>query len=755
MNRQNTQLYKELLSIAYRQLKFSSITLFINGVVLALIVAPYAKGVLVWGWLSLVAVICLYRFWTAIKYEKDPEKYSPKRWERMFLEGLIVSTLAWSAAPFLFFIPDNYMVQATFLIIYAGLSAGAIGTLASLNKAFKIFLYPLLVPIVIVLLLQNSYFHYLMALLVSLYIVMMDTIANRFYKNHIKILQTQQMYIEEKEKTNASNEQFRFIFENAPMGIFFYDSDLVLREMNQKLGEIMGVDKETLVGLDLLHLPDQRLTPTLKAPIEGKDGIYKGEYIAKYTKLHLYIHLLTSPLRHSNGEIMGAIGIIQDVTKETLAHKKMEHQAMYDTLTNIPNRLTLIKAIEREWLKYQKQRTECALLFIDLDYFKHINDSLGHSIGDRVLIETAKRLQECVREEGMVARIGGDEFVVLLPDLPPEPKSAATQAEEVAIGINKALKKPIFVDAYQLIISLSVGIALLGKEETSAEDLFKHADLAMYQAKKEGRSNIRFYQEQMDAWIRRRLALENGLRNALNRKELEVYYQPIVSFESDKIIGAEALLRWHSQTFGEVAPSEFIPVAEASGLIVEIGEFVLRTACEQFVTWQKQSNSMRKIAINISVRQFNAHDFVERLPTIIDSSGILADCIELELVESIVIDDVAAAKQKMQQLRALGFGLAIDDFGTGYSSLSYLKKLPFTSLKIDQSFVKDMSMDEDDRELVETIISIAKRFDLDVVAEGVEEQEQYHLLKSKGCDAFQGFLFSSAVDKEAFGRLLD
>ncbi|WP_304543609.1 EAL domain-containing protein [Sulfurimonas microaerophilic] len=750
--------YTQLVDIAYKQLKFSSFASIINAAVLSFILYPYVNGVYLGLWFEFVFAISLYRYFMAKSYQNNPQKHSVQKWKKRFVETLIIATLLWAVPPFLFFMEDNYMVQAAIIIVYAGLSAGAISSLSSLTKTLHIFLVLFLLPLIIVLFLQQTQLHTAMAFLVSLYLGLLIVIGNKFHQNYKEIFKISMMYEHEKEKFSVSKERFEIIFQGAPVGFVFYDKNLVIREVNQKLVDFLEAPREFLIGLDLHSIPDQRIIPALKNALANKNGTYDGKYITKYKNKDMFISMQTSPIRDNTGKVIGAIGIVNDITEKMQDQKKIERQAKYDILTDIPNRLTLNEQIEHEIIRYKRHRIIFAVLFLDLDHFKNINDSLGHAIGDKLLIEIAHRLREIIRDEDIVARLGGDEFVILLPDLSLEQKSAANKAEHVSKKIYESLAKPIILDGHTLNISTSIGITLVNSENNNADDILKHADIAMYQAKKDGRGVSRFYQQQMDIWIKRRLELENGLRDSLFNGELQVYFQPIVEFKSGKIIGAEALLRWNSNEFGPVSPEEFIPVAEESGLIVQIGDFVMTKAFEQFVKWKKESKgaeSLQKIAINISVRQFNRIDFIANIKRSIEATTIAPENVEIEIVESIIIDDVKIAKEKMQELRSLGIKLSIDDFGTGYSSLSYLKQLPFTTLKIDKSFVKDINIDVEDNELIETILNIAKRFKLEVVAEGVETYEQSLFLSEKECDFFQGYYCSKAVNGEEFTKLLN
>ena len=498
--------------------------------------------------------------------------------------------------------------------------------------------------------------------------------------------------------------------------------------------------------------------PTFKAALDGISGFYEGPYTTLYKQKDLWVSMSTSPLRNSDNEIIGAVGIIADITERMLIQLQIEHQANHDTLTDIPNRANLKQEIAKNIIRFQRHGVIFAIIFLDLDHFKNINDSLGHDVGDKLLVQTATRLKNTIRDEDMVARIGGDEFVILLPDLSADEFEAAKSAEIVSQKIHETFRTPFEIDGYKLNISSSLGITLINAQSQSEDALLKHADIAMYESKKDGRNTTRFYQKSMDQWIKRRLEVENELKNAIKNNELRLVYQPVVEFATSKVIGMEALIRWKSQKLGDMYPDEFITIAEESGMILSIGEWVLQEAVSQFMIWQKQfahTINLKKIAVNVSVHQFNAPNFLMQVENIIAQSGIVKEHLELELTESIIVKDISGVRAKMQQLRDLGVNLSIDDFGTGYSSLSYLKKLPFTTLKIDKSFTQDIGNDVDDKELISTIITIAENFNLEVVIEGVETYEQYAFVNERKATFMQGYFCSKPMEKESFEAMLE
>ncbi len=461
-------------------------------------------------------------------------------------------------------------------------------------------------------------------------------------------------------------------------------------------------------------------------------------------KLH-WISISGMPVYDADGGFRGYRGVGREVTEQKQREDESLRLAFYDTLTGLPNRRLLLDRLAQAMVTSGRSQRQCALLFIDLDNFKDLNDTLGHDVGDQLLEKVANRLVTCIRQGDTVARFGGDEFVVMLEDLHTEVNTAIDQVKTVAEKILATLNLPFDLQGKAHYSTPSIGITLFSGLNQGVEELLKRADLAMYKSKSAGRNTLRFFDPEMQAAVAQRAALEVDLRHGLERGELVLHYQTVVSHQG-RVTGVEALVRWHHPERGLVPPNDFIPVAEQTGLILLIGQWVLRTACEQLVQWSEDPlTQYLTIAVNISAREFHEPDFVPEALRVIKQSGANANLLKLELTESLLLGDIKDAIRKMGELRQSGMRFALDDFGTGYSSLSYLRQLPLDELKIDQSFVRDVLTDPNDAAIAKTIIALAHSLGLSVVAEGVETVGQREFLARHGCELFQGYLFGQPL----------
>ena len=478
----------------------------------------------------------------------------------------------------------------------------------------------------------------------------------------------------------------------------------------------------------------------------AREGLWRGELWQRRKDGEEFLSWLqSSEVRDAHGQRTHFIGVLTDITERKRNEQELRYLANYDTLTGLPNRTLLSERLGHAVIRARRGGRKVAVLFLDLDRFKHVNDSMGHAAGDRMLKAAGGRLRDNIRDGDTVARIGGDEFTVILEEL-----ADASEAERVAQNLISAFEKPLELnDGQDVVISPSIGISLYPDHAQTPTDLLKFADTAMYQAKDRGRKTYMVYTESMDAAARMRATLVGALRKAMERNEFSLVYQPKQSLLDEQITGVEALLRWHSEELGDIPPSTFIPVAEESGLIIEIGDWVLQRACEQLASWHRDGLRDISMSVNLSVLQLQRSDLIQRLCDILAINDIAPNQLELELTETVVMANAEQSINTLRQLKAVGVVLSIDDFGTGYSSLSYLRRLPIDTLKIDKEFVGDITTDPDDEAITATVINMAHSLGLNVIAEGVETAEQAEYLREQGCDEIQGHWLSKPLPPDA------
>jgi diguanylate cyclase (GGDEF)-like protein/PAS domain S-box-containing protein len=456
-----------------------------------------------------------------------------------------------------------------------------------------------------------------------------------------------------------------------------------------------------------------------------------------------------APIHDRRGRVTGAVMVFHDVSATRAATVKLAHLAQHDALTDLPNRVLLNDRMSQAIGMAQRHHAALALLYMDLDRFKQINDSLGHLVGDRLLQSVAMRLSECVRATDTVSRLGGDEFVILLPEV-----AHAQDAAVCADKLLQAVRRPYVIDEHEIYVTASVGIGIYPGDGAEVEALLRNSDSAMYEAKGRGRNNYQFYRPEFNSGETEKQSIERALRQAIGRNELELYYQPIMSLSTGAVAGAEALIRWNHPTLGFLLPSQFIPISEESGLIVPIGRWVLREACRQAKVWRDAGLPRFKLGANISPVELRSKDFVAGVDTILRETGFDPQSLELELTETFLMQDSKSTAEVLGTLKELGTRLALDDFGTGYASLSCVRRFPLDTLKIDQSFVRDLTTDAHDASVVSAVINMANGLHMGVVAEGVETLEQQRFLEKHKCSAAQGNRFSRPLSADAFAGFL-
>ncbi|HKR00557.1 MAG TPA: EAL domain-containing protein [Pyrinomonadaceae bacterium] len=572
--------------------------------------------------------------------------------------------------------------------------------------------------------------------------------AKRYYENFLEDIVKRRT-----SELNKANQTLSVLIQASPLAIFVLDTRGRVSLWNAAAEEMFGWSEKEVLNQPFPLVPEKGEEEFRARFQEALQGKLSTDYEVSRSRKDgtlIDVNVWTAALFDQNGETSGIMAIVADITERKQAEARINYLAYHDTLTGLPNRAAFEERLAGAVTQAGRgEASSLAVMFLSLDRFKKFNDTLGHVIGDQLLRNVAERLRKRVREDDTVARFGSDEFAFLLTRIK-EADDAATMARD----LQSILDAPFHVEGHELYVTCSIGIGLYPTDGEDAQGLLKSAGAALYRAKQLGGTNHQFYTADMNERALHRLSLENQMRWAIERSEYRVYYQPQVNLDTGQITGMEALVRWQHPEMGLVSPSEFIPLAEDTGLIAAIGEWVLRSACAQTRRWQNIGFSNLHVAVNLSPRQFQQPDLPQLVERLLEETGLRPGCLELEVTESSVMKNTEAAISTLRELKTMGIKISIDDFGSGYSSLSYLKHLPIDVLKIDQSFVRDMTSDPKDAAIVMAVIQLAHSLQLKVVAEGVETEEQLRFLRMLRCDEMQGYLFCTPQPAEAFEQLL-
>jgi diguanylate cyclase (GGDEF)-like protein/PAS domain S-box-containing protein len=565
---------------------------------------------------------------------------------------------------------------------------------------------------------------------------------------------SEQIDISTRKQAEEQIRLFEKVFANANEAILISDADNNIITVNPAFTEVTGYTPEEVIGknprLFASGLMDEEFYQKMWQALSS-DGKWQGEVVDRRKGGEIYAEWLSiSSLRDDSGNLTNYIALITDISERKAAEERMNYLAQHDVLTGLPNRMLFQDRLQQAINYAERQQTSVALLFMDLDRFKSVNDMLGHHAGDLLLQEVAQRIRLCVRGSDTVSRQGGDEFVIMLPNL-----DDLGDIVQVVDKLIESIANPYHLNSHAMHVTTSVGVSVYPQDGRDSETLIRNADTAMYQAKDAGRNGYRFFTQEMNNAVAKRVGLENKLRAALSRNELLLHYQPKVDLRSGEIVAAEALVRWQHPEDGLISPADFIPIAEETGMIVPLGEWVLNEACRQNQEWRETGLREIVMAVNLSPLQFLERDLMGMVTAALARSGMYASALELEITESAMMRDPEQAVTVLNKISASGIRISIDDFGTGYSSLSHLKKFPIDELKVDQSFVRDLSVNMDDAAIVSAVISMAKSLGLSVTAEGVETIEQLRFLKGLDCDNMQGYYFSKPLPADEFRKLLE
>ncbi|MCW8821473.1 MAG: EAL domain-containing protein [Sulfurovum sp.] len=700
---------------------------------------PILHSSIIFWFLSLV-ILTGYRLYSAYIFKKDPEKYSIGVWYRKFILNAVMTALLFSTIGFIFIYQVDYYYQLYIVAVLLGLSSGSAVSLSPdirLNIGYAIILlFPLMITM---LFLEDTPLHLILAVSLFLYFIAQVTTIYKIYtqKEEFNTLKSEHMLLHS-------------LFKNAPLGIFTYSKDLEILECNTQLGSLFEHEKETIIGMNLNTLPDSRIVETLKHSLTQGPKSYVGPYTSLNNK-HFWIDAKAFSFTDTANRIVGGVGMIEDKTKEHTALTELKYMVQHDVLTGLLNRRGFKNHIENLVNDIKHETFFSILFYLDLDQFKSINDSLGHGIGDDVLLIVSKRLLKLLDEECIVSRLGGDEFIIVIPYISEDRNIANQEAQEFSRELQDIFLDPFIIKEMQLHIQSSIGIVLMEPGYTNTEEIIRHADLSMYQAKI-ANDHISYYDSSLDKQQKDLFLLQHDLAYAIEKNQFELFLQPIVSVKEDALFSAEALIRWQHPTKGLLSPDDFIPLALKAGLLSKVTWWVLDNICQHISQWKKENRwQLEYVSINVNAQQFVENNFAIEFLRRLKEHGLDTKDIMVEITERSLIDNFNNTQDIINELRRKGVKCAIDDFGIGYSSLSYLKKLSFNTLKIDKAFIKDIVSNPEELHLVSTILDIGRQFNYNIVIEGIEDKKQKELLLALDSNLrYQGYHFSKPLHADEF-----
>ncbi len=705
------------------------------------------------AWYGIIVTVTLWRLYDGYDYQKNPHRHSPVIWHKklvvkIWLTALMLAALALFAVPQL----DEYY-QLFIFIVLIGVSAGAVKNLSDDYRTAIGYLLILLVPISVEMLLLKRPDTYILAFLLILYFFSQASIVLRSYEQSAELKRRKREIHEVKEELFEKEEMLDLFFDQAPIGIFSYDLDLNITDCNQSFLTHFNVKKEDIIGVDLNELSNENSVKVMK------DSLTKGiqTYVGLYNFLNgieFWVEGKYSPIYNKEGTVIGGMGLIEDKTKEHYALNELKYLASHDPLTSLSNRRGF-REFMTHMIHERKHINHFSVLFyLDLNQFKNINDSLGHTFGDKLLIAISKRLELLLDKGNNLTRLGGDEFTIVIPFVDKDIDKTKSKADECVKKIQKSFDESFIIDGVRLHMRTSVGIVIIEPRFFNIEEIVRHADISMYQAKKHGHEHISYYNTQLDMERKKTFDLQHDLGSALEEDQLELFFQPIVNIKDDSLRAAEALLRWQHPEKGLILPIDFIPIAIESDTIADIGWWVLDQVCLHISQWKKRGEwKLKYVSINIDAKQLIKSDFADTFLAKLKEYDVETSDIKIEVTETTLIDNFEITHEVIEKLQSAGVKCAIDDFGTGYSSLSYLKKLSFSVLKIDREFIRDMLHNEDHITLIRTIIDIGKQFNYNIVVEGIEEEAQKEVIKEiDDTLSYQGFLISPPIAEPEFRK---
>ena len=739
--------FKERLSYDKLSFYYISLPIMIVGNILgALLLSALQMYVVDWYpiviWLSLNIIMFFYQIYQYYRFKNESESNKLKDvniWLDRYYTNVLINGIIWGSSALLIF-PDNQVMNQMIVMLFLfAIGFSSMGVLASKQDLLLTYVLVTYSPLLLRLFFMENELYTKIAYTVLALMLIMILISNYYGKVINNALNNRQHFMTIKHTHEKLKERFFSLFERAPVGIYYYNEDLEIEDINAHFMKMNHIDeKNKLVGTTLKGLSSQTIIQAHEEVFEGKSGKYKGPFESENNE-NLYVKLSTVPMINADGNVAGGISIINDITNEVTAKEKMIRNAYYDLLTNIPNRTLLMDKLKLFILE-KNEDVYTALLFLDIDNFKKVNDTYGHDVGDKLLKQVVHRIEDIVQSREIFARVSGNKFVIVVPELDRDEERAKEKILKYVSMLNNHFSQPLNVIGEEYHLSFSTGIVIFNNNAVPAFDLLKRAETAMYKAKKNAKGTSLFYESQMSEYIKEQLMIENDIHKAMKNNELSIHYQPQIDIQSNKIIGAEALVRWKHPTLGFIPPSKFIPIIEESGVIIKLEEWIFNQVLSEVKLIEEQKNGfhLHHIAINVSTVHFLQPHFVEQLMLLVNKYKVKPKWIELEITESGLMRNIEDAIMKINELKHFGFTFSIDDFGTGHSSLSYLKKLPVDIIKIDQSFIMNMHENKGDEMIVESVVAIGNKFNLKVLAEGVENSETLNHLKKIDCNLYQG-----------------
>jgi diguanylate cyclase (GGDEF)-like protein/PAS domain S-box-containing protein len=730
--------------------KTSLSLLILSSLFLYIFLDQVSNKTLLISWFILINILNITRVFDYLQYKRAKQSHydtnESDKWYNRFRLKAILHAMFWAALPLLSFHDLSYNYQLFMILFLIGLAGGVAGFLADIRIAFP-FISILLLPLSVIILFSTIPNALILSLLITVFYILLiisNLHTNQLYYDKIT---TKELFEKAKKSLTEKEKKLNSLLEQAPIGIFYYDTELKIIRYNQLFYNIFGLDKD-LLGFNLNELKDKKAVDMMREVLKS-DHVQKsvGSYDFSFKEQNIWVELTCSALRDEQNNITGGIGIIEDKTIEHQAYEKINFISLHDSLTKLPNRRFYKKFMINLIQNPKNQDHYSILLYMDLNHFKQINDTFGHTIGDNLLLEVSQRFKSLKIEKSNLARLGGDEFVLTLPFVSKDAQKAKERAKEIANRI-KGLFIPVFeINNLNLYMTTSIGIVIIEPKTDDIDNILRQADMAMYQTKREGRDNINFYNKRLDLEQQELTSLQQDLNHALTDNELVLHYQPIVNIHDDSLVAIEALIRWQHPTKGLIMPDRFIPMATESGLINKLGWWVANEVCRQLSLWkQKDKLNFEYVAININARQLHEVNFSEHIESCILKYRVNPSLIKLEVTETTLIDSFSKTQKIIKDLRERGVECSIDDFGTGYSSLSYLKKLSFKVLKIDRIFITDILTNQDDQELVKSIIAIGQQFNYKIIIEGIETEEQKKkIFEINQNVCYQGYLCSRPI----------